>query len=810
MMHKQQWFTIFVMVLSAFYNSVSAQNSISFRSVKAGNWTDTAVWEVFDQGHWRPCGMNEYPNADTADARVSHELVYDRSLQSVRHLYIDSSGKIFTANPNQFRYLYLFGNIKCDGQLGNGDQPDADGIGISLEGRHDTIEGSGQFHPNRVRKELQPLVLNSGQADTSTLVWKLNGSIVYSGTGLYCDAARFLDFKLMPSCSLHIHGDASIDQISGLNGTTNARGLLDIYGYLHVKGNLFLRNNNSSRSFDTRVHVRPNGVLRVGKQLVGKGTSTGDAWSIFMLDSASVLQLDTIGSPMVSFGKCDSLAFHPDSEVHYSARGQQKILAKGIEYGNLYLDESGVKSLTDSIIVKGDLCIRSGASLDATDSNYQIRIHGNWINQNASADGFYERNCKVVFEGTSGLQQLISMRGNEVFAKLVLANDSGLALSKGDVFIKDTLQLEKGVLLSSDSAALQMQNGSRIWPEGGREKSFVSGTMRWEIESADSILFPIGDANKGIRARFYLQTRYPDQRSEKRVFRISYAAHAPENDSMDAAQHPMLKQLSQNEFWSLEELSNASGNDLEFKIRTYWHDGSGVSQNTYERHFLAVAKWDSLRRCWSRASDPLHKIIWNHSSSEGWIESQWQQQSAQFTLAEDSTLNPLPVDLLYFKAKCSDGSAPTILWATASETNSERFELLFSDDGKQYKQKLVFDAAGWSQTIEQYKYQPLKTYGFALLRQVDYDGKIEAFGPIALNPCRTVETGQIEILEKTRNQWVLSSPGKKLWLRNLQGHVMKSGIKNELGLFVINIMGVPSGVYLINDDLGNHLKLWLN
>lgn len=799
-----------MMVTNVLFNFATAQNTISYRSVQAGNWTDTAVWEIFDQGQWRSCKINEYPNADTADAWVRHELVYDRSLQSIRNLYIDTSGKLFTANPNQFRYLYLFGNIKCDGQLGNGDRPDADGIGISLEGRYDTIYGSGQFHANRMRKELQPLVTNSGRADTSTLVWKLNGSIVFSGTGLYCNAARFLDFKLMPACSLLIHGDASIDQISGSNGVTNARGNLEIYGHMYVKGNLYLRNNNSSRSFDTRVHVRPRGSLRVGKQLIGKGLSLGDAWSVLILDSASVLHLDTTGSPMISFGKQDSMALHRNSEVHYNANGQQLILAKGLEYGNLYLNENGLKSLADSVVIKGNLCIKTGAVLDVTDSNYQIRIQGDWINQNTSVDGFYERKSKVIFEGTSGFQQLISKQGGEGFASLVMANDSGLLLSGGDLFIEDTLLLQRGVLKSCDSAELQMKNGSIIMPYGGLGNSFVSGSMRWEVERADSVLFPIGDHINGIRARFFLQTRYADQRSEKRIFRIRYVARAPENNNIDTTQYPMLKQLSQKEFWSLEELSNASGNDLEFKIRVFWHEGSGVSKSTNDRDFLAVAKWDSAGSCWSRASAPLHRTIWNHSSSEGWVESQWQQKPSHFTLAADSTLNALPVDLLYFKTTCADGLAPIIVWGTASEVNSERFELLLSEDGKHYQYKLEFEAAGWSQTPRHYEYQPLKISRFALLKQVDFDGKMEQYGPIALTPCRMTETGRIEIIEKNIDQWVLRSPGKQIWLYNLHGYLIKSGIKNEQGLYVLNVFGLPAGVYLIKDDMGDYLKLWLN
>ncbi|MDD4148669.1 MAG: T9SS type A sorting domain-containing protein [Bacteroidales bacterium] len=92
---------------------------------------------------------------------------------------------------------------------------------------------------------------------------------------------------------------------------------------------------------------------------------------------------------------------------------------------------------------------------------------------------------------------------------------------------------------------------------------------------------------------------------------------------------------------------------------------------------------------------------------------------------------PLPVELLYFTAECN-GNSKEFTWATASETNSDYFQIMASTDGKNFIPVAKVQAAGHSSQNIKYNYtligQNAKTY--YRLKQVDFDGSSETFNII--------------------------------------------------------------------------------
>ena len=99
---------------------------------------------------------------------------------------------------------------------------------------------------------------------------------------------------------------------------------------------------------------------------------------------------------------------------------------------------------------------------------------------------------------------------------------------------------------------------------------------------------------------------------------------------------------------------------------------------------------------------------------------------------------PLPVELLYFEGY-SYPSFNNLRWSTASEHNSDYFEIENSIDGEWWKTVGVKGAAGNSSTQINYGYSVMIDkfcINYYRLKQVDFDGAYKYYGPISIDNTR--------------------------------------------------------------------------
>ncbi|TVR79186.1 MAG: hypothetical protein EA412_06765 [Chitinophagaceae bacterium] len=102
-----------------------------------------------------------------------------------------------------------------------------------------------------------------------------------------------------------------------------------------------------------------------------------------------------------------------------------------------------------------------------------------------------------------------------------------------------------------------------------------------------------------------------------------------------------------------------------------------------------------------------------------------------FTLGQ-AQITPLPVELIAFDA-VKEGTAVNVYWATATEIDSDYFIVERSANAEDYKAIQVVEAAGNS--VEEIFYQikdedPYSGVNYYRLKQVDFDGSHEYFGPV--------------------------------------------------------------------------------
>lgn len=106
-----------------------------------------------------------------------------------------------------------------------------------------------------------------------------------------------------------------------------------------------------------------------------------------------------------------------------------------------------------------------------------------------------------------------------------------------------------------------------------------------------------------------------------------------------------------------------------------------------------------------------------------------------------SEYNPLlPIELHSFSAKAAHKKVK-INWTTATEINNDKFIVEKSSDGKNFEYLTEVEGAGNSKELNAYEVvdtKPFKGDSYYRLKQIDFNGKSEVFGPVAV---RTEDAG---------------------------------------------------------------------
>jgi len=98
-------------------------------------------------------------------------------------------------------------------------------------------------------------------------------------------------------------------------------------------------------------------------------------------------------------------------------------------------------------------------------------------------------------------------------------------------------------------------------------------------------------------------------------------------------------------------------------------------------------------------------------------------------------ITPLPVELLYFEGK-PVSNTNYLYWSTASEHNSDYFEILHSVNGEVWESIGQITSSGNSTIKNDYHYyhnSPEHVFNYYILKQVDYDGVYKTYNPIVIN-----------------------------------------------------------------------------
>lgn len=145
---------------------------------------------------------------------------------------------------------------------------------------------------------------------------------------------------------------------------------------------------------------------------------------------------------------------------------------------------------------------------------------------------------------------------------------------------------------------------------------------------------------------------------------------------------------------------------------------------------------------------------------------------------------PLPVSFLQVYVEEN-----TLYWSTASETNNDYFEILYSYDGIEYFSHGIVNGAGNSEKLLQYSYDVssvLKGLTYFKVRQVDYSGDRDE--------SKIVLSGN-----NTNKEPILASKGERKYQIYAQGdHLISAALYNAEGKIIAEYNEITSDTWEIN------------
>jgi hypothetical protein len=148
-------------------------------------------------------------------------------------------------------------------------------------------------------------------------------------------------------------------------------------------------------------------------------------------------------------------------------------------------------------------------------------------------------------------------------------------------------------------------------------------------------------------------------------------------------------------------------------------------------------------------------------------------------------------------------SSAIIKWATASETNTDRFEIEHSTNGVNYNKVGTKTAAGNSSSTQYYEFvhaSPISGRNYYRIKQIDLDGRFTYSSIIVLqnNDTRTKAIIAPNPVINTLSLFFSETGNKTIQLMNMDGRILLTQtINGANSTHTINMEQMPAGMYIL-------------
>ncbi|ANQ52183.2 T9SS type A sorting domain-containing protein [Flammeovirga sp. MY04] len=398
----------------------------------------------------------------------------------------------------------------------------------------------------------------------------------------------------------------------------------------------------------------------------------------------------------------------------------QNITLNNQTINHLYFDGTGNKTFQSNIQIAGDLQIL-GQFVSLNDNGYNLNIGGRWFNE--YANGNFTSTGQTTFDGSTP-QYINTFNGEEVFNHIIINNSNGLT-SLVDLQIKSNLTLTSGLIvvphmILQDAVGNITSNAS----------SYVVGKVtKQNLSTAfgSYYVFPVGSTTTW--ARLGLNNVDDDPTDYYVEFKdVDPNAQVVVNDGSEDKTMAISSYV-----WDVHRVDNG-GSYGGITIEMYFEDLSALTlenegYRTIVHHDESFnpSVWELITSTWStvgvggRLLSTIPAEI-NSFSDFGATLEEYVDPSAD-----------LPVELISFTGEI-EGDEVTLKWATATEENASHYEIERSVDGRNYETIGEVNAAGNSNTLQNYTFIDVLTSskGYYRLKQVDFDDDFTYYGPVII------------------------------------------------------------------------------
>ncbi len=435
------------------------------------------------------------------------------------------------------------------------------------------------------------------------------------------------------------------------------------------------------------------------------------------------------------------------------------------------------------IIAQG-IEINSGATISITGTATIEISNGNFVN-----NGTYTKGTEnLIFSGTTNGN--ISGSSNNDFYNLTVNNTNGVThTSVGYVAINNSLIFTAGLFNTGANTLIINDNATY---SGASTTKYINGNCK--KVGNDAFIFPVGNNGKYAPIGITAPTNIADH------FTASYYKQNPNSLYNVTALGPGLYNVSNLEYWTLDRTNGTSN----VNVSLYWDTTSGVNNLTDIR----VARWDGTK--WLDQGNTGT----SGDTTLGNVTSDLVSSFSPFTFGSTTKDNPLPVDLLNFKAECYNGI--TLLnWSTASETNCDYYIVEKMNIENDFVKIASISGNGNTNQSSNYQIKDLNSNSknYYRLTQIDYNGQENVFNNnITVSNCND-NNNEIKLFENISEIYVfVNSEIEELSTINifdLSGkQIAKSSklLTNGQNIISATDYNLASGMYLVNIQTNNFNK----
>lgn len=314
---------------------------------------------------------------------------------------------------------------------------------------------------------------------------------------------------------------------------------------------------------------------------------------------------------------------------------------------------------------------------------------------------------RAILDGSANQRISGDFALNPIFGRMSVDKSGGSVILDVPINISNNLDLVSRNIISTSVNLVIINHGSTVTSTSN--SSFVNGPVR-KVGNAD-FTFPTG--KNGFYAPIGMEISGASNSAHH--FTAEYFNTDPDGSYNTSLKDPVLDHISRCEYWNLDR---TNGTTNVFVILSWDSRSCGVT-NLSE---LRVARWDGA--LWANHGNSAT----TGTTASGTIRTSAAVTSfSPFTLASITTNNPLPIELLSFRAE-KNNSSVDLFWTTASETNNDYFTVERSLDGIHFETVGTVQGAGFSNVTLNYFLKDLSPYSgvsYYRLKQTDFDGNFK-------------------------------------------------------------------------------------